>query len=133
MKLNTTDSETRITQGLIKVREFRLTRIGIYDDPSCAGHNNVSARQGYYIREESKKEARAVLAEQFPNETFTCDEFEPLGNTTIELVRRMSGNAIIYATDEDTDEYLLSQQEDRATAAQERAIHIGEHGGDLNE
>jgi hypothetical protein len=37
------------------------------------------------------------------------------------------------ATDEQTEEYLSSLQEDRAIAAQERAIHIGEHGGDLNE
>lgn len=37
------------------------------------------------------------------------------------------------ATDEQTEEYLASLQEDRAIAAQERAIHIGEHGDDLNE
>lgn len=58
MKLYTTDSETRITQGLIKVRE---------------------------------------------------------------------------ATQEQTEEYLSSLQEDRAIAAQERAIHIGEHRGALDE
>ncbi len=37
------------------------------------------------------------------------------------------------ATQEETDEYLSSLQEDRAIAAQERAIHIGEHGGALDE
>ena len=37
------------------------------------------------------------------------------------------------ATQEQTDEYLSSLQEDRAIAAQERAIHIGEHGGALDE
>lgn len=37
------------------------------------------------------------------------------------------------ATQDQTDEYLCSQQEDRANEANERAIHTGEHGGDLNE
>jgi len=37
------------------------------------------------------------------------------------------------ATDEQTEEYLTSQQEDRANEANERAIHIGEHGGALDE
>lgn len=37
------------------------------------------------------------------------------------------------ATQDQTDEYLCSQQEDRANEANERGIQIGEHGGDLNE
>jgi len=35
--------------------------------------------------------------------------------------------------DEQTEEYLTSLQEDRALNALERSIHIGEHGGELNE
>ena len=37
------------------------------------------------------------------------------------------------ATQDETDEYSCSLQEDRANEANERAIHIGEHGGNLNE
>jgi hypothetical protein len=37
------------------------------------------------------------------------------------------------ATDEQTEDYLASQQEDRANEVNERAIQIGEHGGALDE
>jgi hypothetical protein len=102
--------------------EFRLTRIEIYSDPNCPGHNDVSARQGHYIPAESEEEARAQMIEWFPNETFTCNEFESVGNVTIRPMR-----------EGEMEEMIASIEEDRAIAACERAIHIGEHGGELNE
>jgi hypothetical protein len=52
----------------------------------------------------------------------------PRGTTYTQIV-----NDTPIATDEQTEEYLASQQEDRANEANERAIHIGEHGGALDE
>lgn len=61
---------------MIQMFEFRLTRIEIYNDPNCSGHNNVNARQGHYIRAESEEEARAQMAKWIPNETFTCQKWD---------------------------------------------------------
>jgi len=102
--------------------EFRLTRIEIYNDPNCPGYNDASARQGHYIVAESEEEARKKMAGLFPDEIFTCDEWVPVGNVTIRQMQKG-----------EMEEMIASMQEDRAIAACERAIHIGEHGGELNE
>ena len=44
-------------------REFRITRPAVYSNPNCPGHKDVSARQGYYVRAESKEDAKRVFRE----------------------------------------------------------------------
>ena len=62
------------------MKEYRCTRNAPYAHP-CDGSSDLSARNGYYIRVETAQEARAIMAERFPEETdtgFTVDEWKDL-------------------------------------------------------
>lgn len=62
------------------MKEYRCTRNAPYAHP-CDGSSDLSARQGYYIRVETAQEARAIMAERFPEEAsfgFTVDEWKNL-------------------------------------------------------
>jgi hypothetical protein len=48
--------------------EFRCTRRRPYVGCECAGKTNVSARQGYYIRESSPDMAIMQMLEHFPED-----------------------------------------------------------------
>ena len=52
--------------------EYRMTLNGPYAEPTCAGHDDISARQGYYVVAFTEDEARDIMLKIFPNETFTC-------------------------------------------------------------
>lgn len=62
------------------MKEYRCTRNAPYAHP-CDGSSDLSARQGYSLRVETAQEARAIMAERFPEETsfgFTVDEWKNL-------------------------------------------------------
>ncbi len=48
--------------------EYRCTRRALYKTEGCPGHTNLSARQGYYIRADSKEEALRTMAQDFPKD-----------------------------------------------------------------
>lgn len=57
--------------------EYRCTRTEVYSDPDCQGHHNLSVREGHYINADSKEEALAAMAENYPHEhEFTADLFK---------------------------------------------------------
>ena len=67
-------------------REFRCTRNASYSH-QCLGHNDLSARQGYYIMATSKEEAWEKMATRFPEETsegFTVQEWESFNVVVVE-------------------------------------------------
>ena len=67
-------------------REFRCTRNASYSH-QCLGHNDVSARQGYYITATSKESAWEKMATRFPEETsegFTVQEWQGFNVTVVE-------------------------------------------------
>jgi len=70
-------------------QEYRCTRNALYSH-NCLGHDNISARQGYYIIAESSEEAWEKMACRFPEETnagFTVDEWQGQ-DVTIQEIRR---------------------------------------------
>lgn len=62
------------------MQEFRCTRNAPYAH-SCDGQSDLSARQGYYIRAETARDALQIMADRFHRETiqgFTIDEWKDL-------------------------------------------------------
>jgi hypothetical protein len=60
------------------MQEYRCTRNALYQH-NCAGQHDLTARQGHYLRANSKEEAWHEMAKRFPDETkagFTVDEWE---------------------------------------------------------
>ena len=56
------------------VNEYRCTRELPYRNPTCFGHLDLSARQGYYIIGTSYADALEQMQERFPGEmNFTVD------------------------------------------------------------
>ena len=57
------------------MNEYRLTRSRGYDNLTCLGHNNLSAREGYYITAKSELEAFKKMCQLYPLDcgNFTCD------------------------------------------------------------
>jgi hypothetical protein len=59
-------------------KEYRCTRNASYSH-QCLGHDDLSARQGYYITAASEEEAWQKMATRFPEEVkegFTVQEWE---------------------------------------------------------
>lgn len=54
------------------MNEYRMTRNGPYSDPTCTGHDSLTARQGYYVVASTEAEAQETMLDEFPGETFTC-------------------------------------------------------------
>ncbi|MEP0750069.1 hypothetical protein [Coleofasciculus sp. FACHB-501] len=70
-----------------KMKEYRCTRNASYSH-NCIGHDDVTARQGYYINAESKEEAWEKMAIRFPEESaegFTVQEWEGFNVTVVEV------------------------------------------------
>lgn len=68
-------------------REFRCTRNVLYSH-QCLGHNDLTARQGYYITAGSQEEAWEKMACRFPEESaggFTVEEWEGSDVTVVEV------------------------------------------------
>lgn len=60
------------------MKEYRCTRNAPYTH-DCLGHDDTTARQGYYIKANSAEEAWEKMAIRFPNEVnegFTVQEWE---------------------------------------------------------
>lgn len=70
-------------------KEYRCTRNALYTH-ECLGHNDITARQGHYVKANSAEEAWEKMAIRFPeevNEGFTVQEWEGF-NVIVEEVRR---------------------------------------------
>lgn len=70
-------------------REFRCTRNAPYSH-QCLGHDDLSARQGYYIMAADSEEAWERMACRFPEETgvgFTVQEWQGFNVTVVEVAR----------------------------------------------
>jgi len=46
--------------------EYRCTRNGPYRAPTCSGHNNISCRQGYYLKAIDDADAYNKMQKKFP-------------------------------------------------------------------
>lgn len=71
------------------MKEYRCTRNAPYSH-QCLGHNDLSARQGYYITANSQEEAWEKMACRFPEEAdegFTVDEWRGFDVTVVEVAR----------------------------------------------
>lgn len=71
------------------MKEYRCTRNAPYQH-DCIGHDDLVARQGYYIEAESAEEAWQKMAIRFPTETevgFTTQEWEPFNVIIVEVKR----------------------------------------------
>jgi hypothetical protein len=72
-------------------KEYRCTRNALYTH-DCLGHDDITARQGYYIKADSAEEALEKMAIRFPeevNEGFTVQEWEGF-DVIVEEVKRDS-------------------------------------------
>ncbi len=71
------------------VREYRCTRNALYSH-NCLGRDDISARQGHYVKANSQEEAWEKMACRFPeeaNEGFTVQEWQGGDVTVVEVVR----------------------------------------------
>lgn len=48
--------------------KYRCTRAVPYTNPACAGHKDLSARQGYYVTADTDVDARAAMDREFPGD-----------------------------------------------------------------
>jgi hypothetical protein len=72
-------------------KEYRCTRNALYTH-DCLGHDDITARQGYYLWASSKEEAWQKMAVRFPEETnegFTVQEWEGF-DVIVEEIKRDS-------------------------------------------
>ncbi|MGH2414602.1 MAG: hypothetical protein ACRDEA_13150 [Microcystaceae cyanobacterium] len=85
-------------------KEYRCTRNAPYSH-DCIGHNDLTARQGYYIQSHSAEEAWEKMAIRFPEEAhegFTVQEWESFDVKVVKVERDETGNLI--EIDEDISE-----------------------------
>jgi hypothetical protein len=78
------------------VKEYRCTRNDPYSH-QCIGHDDLTARQGYYIPANSIEEAWQKMAIRFPEETvagFTVQEWKSFNVKVVEIRRDEEGNII---------------------------------------
>ncbi|MEL4895946.1 hypothetical protein [Crocosphaera sp. Alani8] len=67
--------------------EYRCTRNASYTS-DCAGRDDLTARQGYYIEAESHEGAWKEMATRFPDDVsygFTVQEWEPFNVRVVEV------------------------------------------------
>lgn len=77
-------------------KEYRCTRNASYSH-DCIGHNDLTARQGYYINAHSAEEAWEKMAIRFPKEAavgFTVQEWESFDVKVVRVERDEEGNII---------------------------------------
>ncbi len=76
----------RSALGEPALREFRCTRRMPYRNPTCPGHKDLTARQGYYVNAPTAALAEAEMRASFPHdaEGFDVEDVEHLkGSSTI--------------------------------------------------
>lgn len=64
-----------MTHGKIKKFEFRITLPGHYA-PSCPGHTDLSARNGYYVDGDSEGEAISTFRTNHPEYRFASVDIQ---------------------------------------------------------
>jgi hypothetical protein len=77
-------------------KEYRCTRNALYTH-DCLGHDDITVRQGYYIKANSEEEAWQKMATRFPEEVgagFTVQEWESFNVRVVEIKRDENGNII---------------------------------------
>lgn len=80
----------------MELKDYRCTRNALYQH-NCLGQNDISARQGYYIKAHGIEEAWEQMAIRYPEETevgFTVQEWEPFDVKIVEIKRDKYGNMI---------------------------------------
>lgn len=78
------------------MKEYRCTRNAPYAH-NCIGHDDLTARQGHYIRANSAEEAWERMAIRFPDEVeagFTVEEWEGFNVKIVQIERDEQGNII---------------------------------------
>lgn len=68
------------------MKEYRCTRNALYAH-DCIGHDDITARQGYYIQASSADEAWEKMAIRFPEEVvegFTVQDWEGFNVVVVE-------------------------------------------------
>ena len=50
------------------ITEWRCTRNTMYSSETCLGHNDLTVRQGHYIRADTKVEALMEMIKRFPQD-----------------------------------------------------------------
>ena len=50
------------------MNEYRCTRNAPYNNPHCLGVADLSARSGYYLIAATEQEAKALMAQLYPND-----------------------------------------------------------------
>lgn len=78
------------------MKEYRCTRNALYTH-DCIGRDDITARQGYYIKANNAEEAWEIMATRYPEETeagFTVEEWESFNVTVVEIKRDENGNPI---------------------------------------
>jgi thermostable 8-oxoguanine DNA glycosylase len=78
------------------VNEYRCTRNAPYAH-DCIGHDDITARQGYYIEAETTEEALQKMTIRFPEETeagFTVQKWERFDVVVMRVERDENGNII---------------------------------------
>ena len=78
------------------MKEYRCTRNASYAH-DCIGHDDLTARQGYYIQANNAEEAWQKMAIRFPDETvagFTVQEWESFNVTIVRVERDEDGNVV---------------------------------------
>jgi hypothetical protein len=76
------------------MKEYRCTRNAVYAH-ECLGKNDITARQGHYIKAESQEQAWEKMAILFPEEMqagFTSQEWEGFNVKVVEIFRDREGN-----------------------------------------
>lgn len=70
-------------------KEYRCTRNALYTH-QCLGHDDLTARQGHYIKASSQEEAWEKMAIRFPDEVeqgFTVQDWEGFNVQVVEVKR----------------------------------------------
>lgn len=86
------------------MKEYRCTRNALYANDGYVGHDDVTARQGHYIKANSIEEAWEIMATRYPKETeagFTVQEWESFNVKIVEVKRDKDGNRIEIERDDE--------------------------------
>jgi hypothetical protein len=76
-----------VLEEISDMNEFRCTRNAPYTH-NCLGHDDITARQGFYIEANDPEEAWQKMALRFPNEVeegFTVQKWERFNVRIVEV------------------------------------------------
>lgn len=87
------------------MKEYRCTRNASYSH-HCIGHEDITARQGYYIKANSAKEALEKMFIRFPEEVkegFTVEEWKTFNVKIVEIRRNDNGDFVEVELDKNSN------------------------------